>query len=171
MTKTRATVLIVDDDPAIRHGLALRLRHAGYTSTAVSTGAQAIAACAAERPNVVILDVTLPDTSGYLVCEQIRGQGHHPEPAVVFLTGTPHIGMDTSTRDRLIDAVGGHYFLKKPYDPERLIALVDSITGQTRHHLPAVSALMAFTPIAAWPAQQRHPSGDGCRTAKPPQES
>ena len=78
------TVLIVDDDAVLRRSLARALRLAGFTTDVAEGGRDALARIAAGRPDVVVLDVSMPDLSGTEVCRRLRADGN--EVPVVMLS-------------------------------------------------------------------------------------
>jgi CheY-like chemotaxis protein len=77
-------VLIVDDEPTIRWALAEALRGWGYETVEAATGAATQAAVVTERPDVVLLDINLPDSSGLDLLREIKRQ--HPQAAVIMIT-------------------------------------------------------------------------------------
>jgi DNA-binding response OmpR family regulator len=77
-------VLIVDDDAVLRRSLARALRLAGFTTDVAEGGRDALARIAAGRPDVVVLDVSMPDLSGTEVCRRLRADGN--EVPVVMLS-------------------------------------------------------------------------------------
>ncbi|WP_416976628.1 response regulator transcription factor [Streptomyces sp. T028] len=124
-------MLVVDDEPTVRGLLCAALRHAGFAVGAAGTGQEALASARAIAPDLVLLDVMLPDTDGFEVIRQLRAQnpptgpraGHIP---VVFLTAR-----DT-TRDK-IDGLqlGGDDYVTKPFDLEELIARIHAVLRRT----------------------------------------
>ena len=78
------TVLIVDDDAVLRRSLARALRLAGFRTDVAEGGRDALARIAAGRPDVVVLDVSMPDLSGTEVCRRLRADGN--EVPVVMLS-------------------------------------------------------------------------------------
>ena len=60
-----ASLLVVDDEPTVRELLSATLRFAGFTVTSAATGAEAVAAAVREPPDLVVLDVMLPDMDGF----------------------------------------------------------------------------------------------------------
>jgi len=128
MPTNRAFVLIVDDDAMLRRALAARLAWAGFQVETVPNGRQAIDRCAMNRPDAVILDVGLPDTSGYRVCERIRSELKDHVTPIVFLTGLLESDMEPDQRDAFLDRVGGQFLIRKPYDARHVIDLLNSIT-------------------------------------------
>src|SRR5205809_638676 len=90
-------ILIVEDDPRTRELLAAVLQHAGFETDAVKTGEEALSTVGVERPSLVLLDVCLPDMSGYSVCRALREQRPDSIP-IIFLSGE---------RTEWFDRVGG----------------------------------------------------------------
>ena len=77
-------ILIVDDEPNIRDLLTTSLRFAGFAVRAVGNGAQAISAVLEEEPDLIILDVMLPDINGFGVTKRLRASGY--TAPILFLT-------------------------------------------------------------------------------------
>ena len=81
---TAPRILVVDDEPNIRDLLVTSLRFAGYQVRAVANGAQTISAVLEEEPDLIILDVMLPDMNGFSVTKRLRGAGY--TAPILFLT-------------------------------------------------------------------------------------
>ena len=79
-------------------------------------------------PDVVLLDIGLPDGSGYAVAEQIREQCGRTRPVLIALTGLYREGPDKS----LSKAIGFDHFLTKPYDVSQLVKLIQPLALRTR---------------------------------------
>ncbi len=109
------TVLIVDDDPEIRETLARALDGMGYEVLAEPTGDGGVAAYRRERPDVVVLDIGLPDRSGLDVLEDLRQDG----AVVVLLTGRADVPTAVSAMQR-----GAENFLTKPVELPHLAVAV-----------------------------------------------
>ena len=71
-TTTPVTILNVDDNEVARYAISRTLRHAGFTVIEAATGREALQALATSRPALVLLDVYLPDCSGFEICRQIK---------------------------------------------------------------------------------------------------
>ena len=123
--RAATTVLIVEDDKASRLMLKRRLLAAGCDVTAVSCGQDAIAHCLSYPPDVLILDMVLPDMSGPRVCQTIRDTVQRPV-AVIFVSGRID-ARNAAPADAVTVECGGDYFLAKPYDPSILMALISEI--------------------------------------------
>ncbi|CAM4252502.1 response regulator transcription factor [Kibdelosporangium persicum] len=125
-------LLVVDDEATVRELLSATLRFAGFRVTSAATGAEAVAAATREPPDLVLLDVMLPDMDGFEVVQRLRerrpdGRGG-PVP-VLFLTA----------RDRQADKItglslGADDYVTKPFDLEELIARIRAILRRTKGH-------------------------------------
>jgi len=109
-------VLLVEDDRALREITAMHLESAGYVVEAVGDGEAALAAAAAARPDVVVLDLMLPKLSGLDVCRELRAR-YAPSPGVVMVTARGSeadmvIGLDAGADDYVV----------KPFAPPILLA-------------------------------------------------
>ncbi|MFB9318800.1 response regulator transcription factor [Cryptosporangium minutisporangium] len=120
-----ARVLVVDDDPRIAELLVTTLRFAGFTPTAVGSGTDALQLLAAHPPELVILDVMLPDVDGFDVARQLRRNGHRCP--VLFLTAR-----DT-TNDKVTGLVlGGDDYVTKPFSVAEVIARAHALLRRVR---------------------------------------
>jgi DNA-binding response OmpR family regulator len=122
MTRVGAHVLLVDDNPKGLEFLDIRLRSLGYRTTIAHNGEIAISAVERERPDIVVLDVTMPEVNGYQACRAIKRLA--PKTPVVILTAK------TDPADRFwAFQSGADAFLNKPIDPailvEKLAALLE----------------------------------------------
>ncbi len=119
MTTQVQTVLVVEDESSIASFVALYLKNAGYKVRTVGTGEAALERLANERPDLVVLDLMLPDLDGIEVCRRIRKSSEVP---ILMLTA----------RDEDVDKiigleVGADDYLTKPFNPRELVARVKSI--------------------------------------------
>jgi len=108
-------VLVVDDDPDVRDSLRRSLTFEGYAVSTAADGLQALDAVAADRPDVVVLDLQMPVLGGLEACRRLRKQGN--DVPVLMLTARD------ATRDRVtgLDA-GADDYLPKPFALEELLA-------------------------------------------------
>ena len=120
MTAAPARVLVVDDEDNITFLLDATLRHFGYEVRVARTGREALDGVAAFAPDLVLLDVMLPDLDGFEVVRRLRFDG--VQVPVLFLTA----------RDTTEDVVrgltiGGDGYIKKPFSVEEIVAQVQAL--------------------------------------------
>lgn len=109
-------VLIVEDDASNREVMRLVLEQAGFAVSTVATGAEAIARATRERPDWVLLDLTLPDQPGESVAAAIR-ESLEPPPRIVITSGLLLASAD-------LERMGADAVLRKPFGPDRLIEVL-----------------------------------------------
>jgi two-component system OmpR family response regulator len=112
-------LLVVEDERDIRELLARSLRYAGFEVTAVGTGAEAVKAATRGQPNLIVLDVMLPDMDGYDVLKQLGNTG--TRPSVVFLTARGE------TEEKIRGLALGDDYLTKPFSLEELVARIRAV--------------------------------------------
>jgi len=113
LTPATATILVVDDEHLIRWSLEQQLRREGYSILLGETGAQALQIAQDELPDLVLLDVRLPDADGLQVLQRLRAT--HPEALVIMITA--HGGVDSAVRAMKL---GAHDYIIKPFDMDEL---------------------------------------------------
>ena len=112
-------ILVVDDEVNILELVKLYLGNDGYQVETVSRGAEAIAKVASMNPDIVILDLMLPDIDGYQVCRQIRNKSNVP---ILMLTARKE------DVDKIIGLeMGADDYLTKPFNPRELVARIRAI--------------------------------------------
>jgi response regulator RpfG family c-di-GMP phosphodiesterase len=125
--QTDTNVVVVEDDPASADVLQRRLQANGMSVSVGRTGADGLALIRELHPDLVLLDVGLPDTDGYDVCLQVKSDSATADIPVIFL----------SARGDVFDKVrglscGASDYLTKPFHPAELLARVDAVLGQSR---------------------------------------
>ena len=134
MTRGRQKeLLVVEDDPAVARVVQQRLQQAGFTVHAESSGTSALVYAAEHQPDLVILDVRLPDLSGYEVCKRLRALCHPWSVPVLMLTG-----MDRPSDQLRGFAFGADAYLTKPYEATELLKTVRLLVGD----VPPASELL-----------------------------
>jgi sigma-B regulation protein RsbU (phosphoserine phosphatase) len=124
----RATILVVDDDRLARQLLKLLLEPEGYNLVFAESGTEALQLARPLRPDLVLLDVELPDLQGDEVCRQIRSDPVLEKVPVIMVTALSH----RDARIRGIEA-GADDFISKPFDHLELLARVRTITRLNRY--------------------------------------
>ena len=117
------TILIVDDDPSIRRLIAATLEDvSGYRMTEAGDGLQAVERARDARPEIVFLDIDMPNLNGIETCRRMRSEPATADATIVMLTGDSD---DEAERDAR--AAGADLFLTKPFSPLHLLRLVDRL--------------------------------------------
>jgi two-component system OmpR family response regulator len=120
-----ARLLIVEDEPNILELLAGSLRYAGFEVITAAGGAEAVQAAGRYRPDLIVLDVMLPDMDGFDVIRRLRGGG--TRIPVVFLTARD------ATEDKVRGlTLGGDDYVTKPFSLEEVIARIRAVLRRTR---------------------------------------
>jgi two-component system OmpR family response regulator len=115
-----ASILVVDDEENITYLLGTALRHFGFTVETASTGRDALATAPRFRPELVLLDVMLPDLNGFEVCRRLRDGGM--QMPILFLTARD------ATEDKVRGlTLGGDDYVTKPFSLEEVVARVRAI--------------------------------------------
>lgn len=115
-------VLVVEDDPDARKVLSLVLKLDGFAVASVADGHEAIAYLEQNRPNLILLDVIMPEVDGYEVCRWIRSNPSTVDVPVVMLSGKN----DEKSINRGYE-VGANDYLPKPIKPSTLTKLLRSV--------------------------------------------
>src|SRR3954468_15548923 len=114
------TLLLVDDEENLRSMLDAALRHMGFDVHPVASGREALEAVPRVRPDVIVLDVMLPDLDGFEVCRRLRTNGSRTP--VLFLTARD--GTEDKVRGLTL---GGDDYLVKPFSLEELVARIHAV--------------------------------------------
>jgi DNA-binding response OmpR family regulator len=131
------TILVVDDDRELRDLIGFVLRSAGYPIVEAGDGLEALRLHAAEKPDLVILDVNLPGIDGFEVCRRIRIDSQTP---VMMLT----VRGEEADLVRGLD-LGADDYLPKPFSPRTLLARVRALLRRGGAERPAPATAGAIT--------------------------
>ena len=124
---TGGAILVVDDDADFRALVVSALARAGFEPLEAATGSDALACATRKRPSLVILDVRLPDLSGYEVCRELRDRLGASVP-VMFVSGER-----IESFDRVAGLlVGGDDYLVKPFELDELVARARRLVERPR---------------------------------------
>lgn len=117
-----AKIVVVDDNPNALRVLSFALEAEGYEVVTAQTGAEALEKIPTEQPQLVILDIILPDMTGLQVCHQLRSKKETAEVAIIMLTG----------RDQIPDKIrglqaGADAYIVKPVEASKVLAQVAEV--------------------------------------------
>jgi DNA-binding NarL/FixJ family response regulator len=117
---------VVTDDEKTRDLISQLCRRAGYPFSVVSTGHDALASSRRTRPSVVLLDLELPDMTGYEACVELRERAGEHLP-IVFLSGNR-----TESSDAVAGLlIGADDYMTKPFDPDELLARMRALLARS----------------------------------------
>ena len=114
------TVLVVDDEPSVRRLVTATLAGGNYVIVEARDGNEALQLARQHRPDMILLDVSMPGVDGIDVCRQIKADSALRNATIVILTAQAH----ADVRQRAT-AVGADVFLTKPFSPLQLLGLVE----------------------------------------------
>ena len=120
-------ILVVDDEPDILALVAYHLARSGYRVSTAATGTEALHAARDERPALIVLDLMLPELSGFEVLERLRGDAQLANTPVLMLTAR------REEQDRVKGlSLGADDYLVKPFSPQELVLRVRNILRRSR---------------------------------------
>ncbi|MEV0208523.1 response regulator transcription factor [Streptomyces sp. NPDC050788] len=133
MTTTQR-LLLVEDEPTLRELLSASLRLAGFHVVPVETGAQALDSVRERHPDLIVLDVMLPDIDGFEVARRLRERPTapgHAHPPILFLTARD------AAEDRINGLrAGGDDYVTKPFNLEELVLRIQAVLRRTSGRRP-----------------------------------
>src|SRR5215218_4968479 len=128
-------ILVVDDEPNILDVLSMALRFQGFEVETAATGEEALAAAASFKPQLMVLDIMLPDMEGFDVARRLGAQ--RAEVPIIFLTARD------ATEDKIRGlTTGGDDYVTKPFSLEELIARVRTVLRRSGAAEPESSRLV-----------------------------
>jgi two-component system, OmpR family, response regulator len=131
---TTHRVLVVDDEPNIADVVAMALRYQGFEVETAGDGTAALMAVDRFRPELLVLDIMLPDIEGFEVADRLRGRGN--DVPIIFLTARD------ASEDKLRGlTMGGDDYVTKPFSLEELVARIRNLLRRTGLAAPETSTL------------------------------
>ena len=134
--RVRGRVLVVDDEPTIGDVVTRYLKRAGYETALAATGKDALASAASERPDVVVLDLMLPDLDGLEVMRRLRNR-ERERTAIILLTAR---GEESDRVTGL--SLGADDYVVKPFSPAELVARVEAVLRRLEPSRESLSPLL-----------------------------
>jgi len=142
-------ILVVEDDQDIAELVARYLDKAGYATEILSSGRDALAAVRAHPPDLLVLDLMLPQMDGLEICRALRGHEETAGVPIIMLTAK---GEES---DRIVGLeVGADDYLAKPFSPNELVARVRALLRRAARGAPPPGSTMSYGPIVV--DQSRH---------------
>jgi DNA-binding response OmpR family regulator len=139
-TTNRNHVLIVEDDDNIRRFISINLANNGFVVSEAAFGKEALQSFEVSRPDVIVLDIMLPDTNGFEICQKLREKD--PAVIIVFLTAR---GQDLDKIKGL--EIGADDYIVKPFNPLELVARIKAILRRTETALKPQKSILQSGPL------------------------
>jgi DNA-binding response OmpR family regulator len=118
-------ILVVDDEPNIVLSLEFLMKQAGFQVRAASDGEAALAAVAAERPDLMLLDVMMPRKNGYEVCQAVRANPDWKGIRIIMLTAK---GREVEREKGM--ALGADDYITKPFSTQEVVDRVRELLAE-----------------------------------------
>jgi DNA-binding response OmpR family regulator len=127
-------VLVVEDDPDIAQLVAHYLEKSGFSVERLANGRDALASIGAHPPDVLVLDLMLPEVDGLEICRHVRGNTATAATPIIMLTAR------AEESDRIVGLeIGADDYLAKPFSPNELVARVRALVRRAQRSTPAAS--------------------------------
>ena len=130
-TKQLKRILVVDDEPDVRTYLARLFQDSGYEAASAADGAEALEAVRRQRPDLITLDLSMPNKSGVGFYREIRSAPEYGGIPVVFVTAVTGFGGDSGAAERFYSSrrqvPPPDGFMAKPVDPDEMLQLVNKL--------------------------------------------
>ena len=117
-----AKILVVDDEEEIVFLIKRRLIKSGYEVIVANNGTDALSAAKGEKPQLIILDVMMPEPNGLEVCRRLKSDPQYQSIKIILLTAK-----DQPKDKELGEAVGSDLYVTKPFEPDDLIGKVKAL--------------------------------------------
>jgi DNA-binding response OmpR family regulator len=118
-------ILIAEDEPNIALSLEFLLKEAGYEVAVARDGSEALRLAEALRPDLLVLDIMLPEVSGFDVCRRIRAEAKLAGTRILVLTARGQ----AADAERIV-AAGAHAYMIKPFATKELVRIVGELLGR-----------------------------------------
>lgn len=128
--KERAKILLIDDDPDFVEATRIVLESAGYQVSTAYTGKEGLAKVRAEPPDLIILDIIMPEGDGFMVCEELKRDPELSSIPVMMLTSLSERLPETTYSVAQGLMLEAEDYVDKPVAPEELLARVRKLLRQ-----------------------------------------
>jgi two-component system phosphate regulon response regulator PhoB len=143
----KPSILVVDDEHDLVNLVRYNLLKEGYQVHCAYDGLSALEQVQAHHPALIILDLMLPDKSGFDICRQLKSEEHTREIPIIMLTAR------SSEHDRVSGfEAGAEDYVVKPFSPKELVLRVKAMLGRSRRELPNI---LTVGRLSIYPAEHR----------------
>jgi len=126
---TKSTIMVVDDDPDQVDLLRIRLEQRGFNVMCVYSGSQALAGLEKQKPDLILLDIGMPEMNGFEVLRRLKAAPETSSIPVILLSALDQL-KDISTGYKL----GADHYITKPFKNAHLMMLIDHLLSGDRRH-------------------------------------
>lgn len=144
-------ILVAEHDSASRKALQERLVDAGHRVCATGSGEDVTLLCELDPPDVLLLDLELPDMEGFEVCERVRHACGERQPTIIVMADA----LDDMTHTylgQMVDYAGGDFYFAKPCDGNLVAALLSNLT--TNESVHSARSFMVHPTNVTWPTRR-----------------
>jgi two-component system alkaline phosphatase synthesis response regulator PhoP len=141
MASVMPRILVVEDDPDIADLIRHYLERAGYTVQCISSGGAVMPSVRAEKPDLVVLDLMLPELDGLMVCQAMRAEPSTAAIPIIVVTARA----DEADRIKGLE-LGADDYVTKPFSPKQLAARVTALLRRAQRYSPT-TAVLKYGPI------------------------
>ncbi len=117
-------ILLADDELRLRKVVVLHLKKAGFDVVEANNGKQALEFAKTQNPDVIVLDIMMPEMDGITACKEIRKLPEHKDTPIIMLTAKA-----TSDDIQMGKEAGANEYLTKPFSPKELIDKIQGLKG------------------------------------------
>jgi len=155
MSRVATRVLIVEDDRDIADLVARYLSQAGFATEVIASGRAALAAIAARPPDLLVLDLMLPQVDGLEICRVVRTNAKTSDIPIIMLTAR------AEESDRIVGLeLGADDYIAKPFSPNELVARARALLRRAERATPSKIAPISYGPIVVDPETHTVSTGD-----------
>ena len=145
-----AKILVVDDQKDLLELLSMSLGQEGYSVQTAASGAEAMSMVAAQKPDLILLDIILGDTSGIKLTTKLKHEAETSHIPIILLTAK-----DSETDIIVGLSVGADDYITKPFSTKVLLARIDAVLRRTYPESPAVREILQAGPIRVFPSRRQ----------------
>lgn len=124
---SKAKIVIIDDDENIIHILEARLSSYGYKVVSFQNGENIIDKIKLEKPNLILLDILMPNKDGFIVCSELKENKHTKNIPIIMLTSKT----DTESVKKAL-YLGAVDYIAKPFNPSLIIQKIENVLGKKK---------------------------------------
>jgi DNA-binding response OmpR family regulator len=145
-----ANILVVDDQKDLLELLEMALSQEGYIVRTAASGAEAMAIIAADKPDLILLDIILGDISGIKITTKLKHEADTSHIPIILLTAK-----DSETDIIVGLSVGADDYITKPFSTKVLLARIDAVLRRTYPEVPGVKEILQAGPVRVFPSRRQ----------------